>query len=241
MNHFSEQKQEMAKPLKPPSSLKESDKLFKQKENINFLINIELFAIYRFQIPDGQFISRYIFLCQWADDNKNIPISCCKNTANIQWHSMDAILYDIKQENRPLMDRFWGYEIIQACTVLFQQQQGNIAMTSFISPQIQEFNSNEVLKYLSRSSANLNEQRNSTQSFSQMLHEAKFTEKDVIKIYCDYVQHCFPSAAMTYCSFNEYFTRIGILQFDDISMRHIFRYFILISVCLFVLIFFLEH
>lgn len=209
----------------PPSANVQQSEASSEKESTPFLGNIQLYSIYRFQIPDGQFISRYIFLAQWLGDRKCTPaLACCTDTATIQWLSVEAILQEAKQDTaRQLMDRFWGYEIVQACQTLQQQHQaGNLA--SFSSPQIQEFNSNEVLKYLTRQPVSPSgQQRNSSASFSQMLHEAKFAEKDVIKIYCDYVQHCFPSAAMTYCSFYEYFTKIGFSQFDEASLRHIFR------------------
>lgn len=198
---------------------RDPDKAPDKRESVPFLSNYQLFSIYRFQIPSGQFVTRYIYLAQWAVDPKTsgTPISCCKDTANLQWLSIEAIVQESKQGSLQLMDQFWGYEIIMACPIL-QQMAVQGSPGHFTMPLISEFASVEVMKYLSRQ-----RQGNASASFSQMLQEAKFAEKDVLKIYCDYVQHCFPSATMTYCSFYEYFTKIGFLQFDDASLRHIFR------------------
>ena len=161
-------------------------------------------------------------MAQWSVDPKaNLPISCCKDTAKIQWISLAAILEEMKlNQNRQLMDSFWGYEVVQVATPLQQMHQGTLV--NFTSPQLEEFTSTEVMKYLSSERTNT-----PTALFSQMLHEAKFTEKDVIKVYCDYVQHCYPSGTMTFCSFCEYFTKIGFIPFDDASLRSIFRYVLL--------------
>lgn len=216
---------------------------------VSFLANFQLFSTYRFQIPDGEVINRYIYLAQWTvggsseSPSKHSPgpspppassppttsasvPRCCKDTSNVQWISIDSIVAEARQNSpvQPLLDHLWGYEVAMVAPAL-QLQSPPVGTSSlqqqslpYVTPVLQEFSSSEVMKYLSRQ-----RQNHSTASFCQMLHEAKFTEADVIKIYCDYVQHCFPSATMTFCSFYEYFTKISFLQFDDGSLRNVFR------------------
>ena len=185
------------------------------------MTNVQLFDIYRLHIPDGQFISRYTFLAHWNKAESNVK--CCKDTANIQWHSMESIIQDYKQGSSiHILDRIWGYEVVTCAAKLQQLHSGKL--NHLKSPIIQEFTSSEVLKYISRNPSTPTNTRNSSSNlFVHHLHGAKFTEKDVIKIYCDFIQQCYPSMNMTYCSFSEYINKIGFLQFDENTLRNIFR------------------
>lgn len=136
-----------------------------KNEAVTFLEGIQLFNISRFQIPDGQFISRYIFTANWSVVPKEAKprVSCCRDTANIQWHAIEEILKDSKlSSQQPLMDRLWGYEVITLAAALQELQKG--AQLHF--PQIQEFTSAEVLSKFRPNSACV-----------EMLTESKFTEK----------------------------------------------------------------
>lgn len=197
------------------SEIEESLKLDKKDIDGTFLSQVQLYNIYRLQIPDGQFVSRYIFLANWSLKDNPHKIQCCKDTANIQWHLLDSIGQNVRQ----VLDRVWGYEVAQ-CVVSLQQLQKSGAK-NFKAPQIQEFTCSEVLKYISRYSSSRSP---SSSLFTGLLNDAKFSERDVIKIFCDYIQHCYPSTNMTFCSFNDYFNRIGLGTGEEASMRNIFRF-----------------
>ncbi|KPM06823.1 serine/threonine protein phosphatase-like protein 6 [Sarcoptes scabiei] len=104
----------------------------------NFLKNVQLYSIYRFQLPDGLFISR------------------------------ESVQYQ--------------------------------------SPKIFELNSDDIMKYFHRKiSSKLDKSKTVDDQLSLLMIESKFTENDVVKIYSDFVQHCFPAMHMPFCSFLEYF------------------------------------
>lgn len=193
-----------------------------------FLNNLELNNIYRFQIPDGQFISRFIFMATWAADQEEPnKITCCKDTANIVWVAIESILnmnnVNKSQSNMSVIDCIWGYEVIKYAIIfngiIKASNNATFTQPAHGTPTIRELTGHEVMKYFNNSARS----NPSNKAFVELLTNAKYKEKDVVKIYCDFVQHCFPSMSMTYCSFSEYLRKLGITQFDDTTLRRIFQ------------------
>lgn len=170
-----------------------------------FLKNIQLYSIYRFQIPDGQFISRYIFLAYWSGLDSSLP--CCKDNDNIKWVKLENFTSDQQSQ---FSDLIWDTELYVIASKLLQPHQ-------LIKPIIIEFTSNEFFKCVGHFSASLRSIN------AQLLSDVKFVEKDIIKIYCDFVQHCFPSKNMTFCSFNEYFNKVNLIKCDAINLKQVFK------------------
>ena len=201
---------------KPTPTSKDSNKAAKPKDSsANFLTNFQLYNIHRAQIPDGQFVSRYIFLAQWnGSDSK---FTCCKDNASIRWLSLAEVM-----GSKKISDTFWGNEIQMTASVLNELHLNKIPSAKF--PNISEFTSSEVLKYTTNTSAVSAPNRPTTANQTMiMLCDAKFNEKDVIKVYCEYVQHCYPSANMTYCAFTEYINKMDFLPNDENIIRSVYR------------------
>lgn len=164
-------------------------------------------------------------MATWAADaTEPNRITCCKDTANIMWVAIEAVLSvnNTGKSDGTVMDRIWGYEVIKYAIIFNGMISANANTSTAMghgTPTIREFTSHEVMKYFNGSAranpANL--------AFIDLLSQAKYSEKNIVKIYCDYVQHCFPSMSMTYCSFSEYFSKLGITQFDDVTLRRIFQ------------------
>ncbi|KAF7488631.1 Serine/threonine-protein phosphatase PP1 isozyme 3 [Sarcoptes scabiei] len=175
----------------------------------NFLKNVQLYSIYRFQLPDGLFISRYIFLADWSGLDSEVV--CCKQTANFHWIKLKTILAESKPYGSPpsslsksIVQKFWGNEIEQCSHLLNQLKPGE--SVQYQSPKIFELNSDDIMKYFHRKiSSKLDKSKTVVDQLSLLMIESKFTENDVVKIYSDFVQHCFPAMHMPFCSFLEYF------------------------------------
>ncbi len=241
----------------------------------SFLRDHSLFSIYRYQIPDGQYISRYIFTAKWevvaqakkteegnqttSTTTKEAPkktqaavtlLSCCTDTPHISWVPVEEVLKQAEAGAGPLFDRLWGYEVVVLAEVLQKQiadeaaagQPGAAAISTPTAPQIQEFTSGEVLRFVPRPPPPTSSSANGTSStspstptsrsglihaaYTALLAEAKFTEKDIVKVYGDYVQHCHPSSSMTAAAFADYLGRkLGFRQVDESTMKALFRTF----------------
>lgn len=187
---------------------------------------VMLHSIYRIQIPDGEFITRIIYLARWRGSDKN----CCRNTNNIKWVPLNLI-YDFANgilqprtdETFLSLNRFWGSEVISYAS--------NLKITKFSSGnqlmQVNEQTSAEVFKYVQRKTGDAKQKpKNKTLDlFSQFLADAHFGEMDAVKIYSDFVQHCYPSINMSFVSFNDYCQRIGLASYLDerISLKNVFK------------------
>lgn len=228
----------------------------------SFLTDYALFSIFRYQIPDGQFISRYIFMAKWAGEKTAVSatktegtssksskkkvvkqMSCCTDTANICWVSLKELVKQASEAGgvaTPLMDRLWGYEVIALAEALLKQHQQQQNMEPIL-PQIQEFMSAEVLRYVPKPPPPTPTPGNGEtppatppvtrsslirSATTSLLAEAKFTEADVVKVYGDYVQHCHPSSSMSLPAFADYIGRkLAFRQYDEAAMRALFRTF----------------
>ncbi|XP_027199168.2 uncharacterized protein LOC113793351 [Dermatophagoides pteronyssinus] len=199
---------------KPTSDNNNKSTSSKSKETLaKILTNVQLYNIHRSQIPDGQFVSRYIFLAQWNNSNPNY--TCCKENAHIKWLPLAEAI-----NSKKIADILWGNEVNMTATVLNELHLNKPVSNKF--PNISEFTSSEVLKYTTSTTISPNRSATTNQTLV-MLSDAKFTEKDVIKVYCEFIQHCYPSANMTYCAFAEYINKMDLLTNDENIIRSVYR------------------
>ncbi|KAI2809360.1 hypothetical protein BLOT_000509 [Blomia tropicalis] len=193
-------------------------------EGILLFEKIALHSNYRVQIPNGEFIDRLVYLARWKQSDKN----CCRNTAHVQWlpiniaaesaTSMKAYILQnpIPSNHIPYMDtitRFWGWEICE-----FAELNRLDKVKQLLN--VFEYTSEHVLKYVRPSSCN--EMSPHERSVVQFISDSHYTEVDVLKMYCDFVQHCFPSINMCYCSFKDYCSKISI-GIEERNVRDTFR------------------
>lgn len=214
---------------------------------------IMLHSITRIQIPDGEFITRLVYLARWKASDKN----CCRNTSNIKWLPLNMIcdssissstlmktstnssslkntsnMANVASNDKnfshyqTLMGRFWGSEVVTYAAYLKTTKITTMGQLM----QVTEQTSSEVFKYVNRvcdKQVSSDKTRNKTLDlFSQFLSDAKFTEMDVVKIYSDFVQHCYPSLNMSFVSFQDYCQRIKMASYFDeknISFKNIFK------------------
>ena len=106
------------------------------------------------------------------------------------------------------IERLWGPE-----PYLY----GEEAMKSSVTNrEIVEFSLDDAMMYVPHEPPRNKEE--------EMLKSAIFTEKDINKLYSDFIQHCFPSHFMSYPSFVDYMSKIG-WNSTDIRLHSIFRAF----------------
>lgn len=179
---------------------------------------IVLQSIHRIQIPNGEFIERLVYMARWKATDKN----CCRNTANVKWIPVSvasdrsalcsgtASKLAANGSYADLLSRFWGSEVAEYAE-LCKAEKKNLHLLS-----VTEHTTDQVFKYSNSSDA--------PAEIVQFISESKFTEADVIKVYCDFVQHCYPSVNMSFASFTDYFAKIGLSgQFTEHSLRATFR------------------
>lgn len=171
---------------------------FAQMNQVPFT-NPEPINILRIQLPQVlSFVSRITYAVRIAKDTQ---WQCCQNDKRIQWFPAE----DVMQGN---VERLWGPE-----PYLY----GEEAMKSSVTNrEIVEFSLDDAMMYVPHETPRNKEE--------EMLKSAIFTEKDISKLYSDFIQHCFPSHFMSYPSFVDYMSKIGWSS-TDIRLHSIFRAF----------------
>ncbi|RWS01200.1 Calcineurin-like protein phosphoesterase [Dinothrombium tinctorium] len=158
----------------------------------------ELMHLLRLQLPNlGRFIIRIVYKATVNSDL--IGFVCCQNDRRIEWISAD----DVMNGN---VERLWGPD-----PYLFY----NKSMKSF-NLEIEEFSVDDAMKFLPQEPCRNKEQ--------EMVKSSAFKQKEALKIYSDFVQHCYPSNFMSYVSFVDYMTKLGWTS-TDIRLYPTFRAF----------------
>ena len=162
---------------------------------------IVLHSVHRIQIPTGEFIERLIYMVRWCSSDNH----CCKNTAKIKWIPISTVRGKMPSE---AAKRFWGSEVAEYAELL---EEKNLQLL-----RVAEQTIDQVFKYI-----------NSTEAPPEIVNfvtDSKFSEADAVKLYSDFVQHCFPAINMSFASFADYFAKVGLAAcFDDAAQRAIFR------------------
>ncbi len=163
----------------------------------------ELLHILRLQVPQYfDFITRVTFTAELSYDSK-YPTNCCENTKNISWFSHSEFSTNQIKE-------LWGPEPSVFVDALMSQQLERGTYT--------EYTMREVLKFSPRDQPKTYQE--------ELLKSAGFQEKDIVKLFADFIQHCYPSQYMSYLSFNDYMTRFGTsLSNSDGVSQSLFRAF----------------
>ncbi|XP_074596477.1 uncharacterized protein LOC141851628 [Brevipalpus obovatus] len=161
----------------------------------------ELIHIFRLQIPHFcQFVTRVTFLSQLTHEDKT-PSSCCQANKSIQWFSAE----DLTNQNIPDL---WGPE---PCVF------GEAFLHSAIEKgAYTEYTLRDAMRYMPR---------DSPKTFQdEMLKSANFQEKDIQRLYSEFIQHCYPSQYMVFPSFVDYMSRIG-WPANDPDLENVYRAF----------------
>lgn len=163
----------------------------------------ELIHVFRLQMPTiCKFVTRVTFFTQLTHDEKHQGnLSCCQNTKTIQWYSAA----DVTSQNIPDL---WGPEPSVFGEAFLQNSIEKGAYT--------EYTLRDAMKFLPRDTPKT--------FYDEMLKSANFQEKDVARIYSDFVQHCYPSQYMVIPSFIDYMAKIG-WQATDPELINMYRAF----------------
>ncbi|RWS07206.1 Calcineurin-like protein phosphoesterase [Dinothrombium tinctorium] len=160
----------------------------------------ELIQILRIQLPHLQrFITRITFACRVT--HNTTEWICCQNDNRIHWINAD----DVMNGN---VERLWGPEPY----LLGEKAFAGVNTAR----EIVEVSLEDAMCFLPRNPPRTKEE--------EMLKSAVFLEKDILKLYSDFLQHCFPSQYMSYASFIDFMARIGWHP-TDIRLHPIFRAF----------------
>lgn len=155
----------------------------------------KLIEVYRLQLPQSaNFVIRLMYFIKLSPNSSNKNFKCCQDTDQIVWVSNSTIA---KNELRYV----WGPEIFNFCRWITHPGRQKVRENGI------EF----ALYYLPRDQAKNPEE--------EMLKTAKMTEKDVERLYGDYIDHCFPSFYMTVWSFKVYMVKYKFEQNDKKLVR----------------------
>lgn len=143
--------------------------------------------VLRIQMPHTLgFITRLTYYIQL---NENSDFKCCRNSKRIKWISLDHILNQDVQY-------LWGPELVDFSRLICRPT----------TPQVIEYSLEEAFLFVPRDPP-----RNPEEG---MLKSINITEKDVERLYIDFIEHCFPSFSMTLDSFKAYMAKYGFEKSD---------------------------
>lgn len=174
------------------------------KHEEHTLDDVKLTCITRLALPQGGFVIRNIYFAKWINQN-----SCCKSTYRIMWVPINQVKY---------VERLWGSEVITFSVQAEEYFNGKKVKVTVI-----EKTSKEVLKYTVQDNKTI-DLSTFTGLYTDMLHKALIRKKEIITIYIEFTQHCYPSLDMSFTSFCEYMIKINYILQEQL-LKGIFRAF----------------
>uniref|UniRef100_T1K9T8 Serine/threonine-protein phosphatase n=1 Tax=Tetranychus urticae TaxID=32264 RepID=T1K9T8_TETUR len=161
----------------------------------------ELIHIFRLQVPDFcQFVTRVTFLSQLTHEEKSSG-NCCQPNKTLHWFSADDVI------NQNVAD-LWGPEPCVFGEAFLHNAIEKGAYT--------EYTMRDAMRYMTR---------DPPKTFQdEMLKSANFADKDINRLYSEFIQHCYPSQYMVFPSFVDYMSRIGWPAADR-DLENVYRAF----------------
>ncbi|KPM08795.1 Calcineurin-like protein phosphoesterase [Sarcoptes scabiei] len=166
------------------------------KENSPFQM-YHCLQVLRLQLPRTmKFLTRLIYYFKLKSDVPNFD--CCQDIAHLKWYPFESI-------NKNMIANLWGPELIYF-----------VHRNPYRPTSINEYSLEEAFLYVPRDPPrNLEE---------DMLKSLRITEKDVERVYEDFLEHCFPSFSLTIVSFKSYMKKHGFEK-NDVRLEKFFRAF----------------
>lgn len=157
--------------------------------------NPEIIHIFRLQIPYlRQFIVRYTFLVVLESK------PCCENTKELVWMTSKQM----KEGNH----KMWGPEPYAFYTQFDSKKP--------VKTYIQEYDLRDPIRLATRG--------NKPSPSQLLISQVGLDKDDLFKWYAEFIQHCWPSQAMSLLSFHNYMTAIGYYR-DDNAKKEAVHYF----------------
>lgn len=152
------------------------DLFLKLKEQPPF-IEKHLLDVFQIQLPHTlNTVTRLIWYVSFNQHMQQNPdFKCCKDTAMLQWIDQK----DLDEQNPNVLEFLWGNEPLEKLLIVETSLQEKQTPYSVFD----EYSLDIAFKYAP------NEQ--------QLLSSANLSEKDVERLFGDFLAHCFPSASMT--------------------------------------------
>lgn len=148
-------------------------------------------------------ISRRIFATELTHDTKHVT-DCCQESARGQWMKVE----DVKSSAN-----VWGPE-----PGIFAEL---IASATLHKIEVNvEYTVKDILKFSPKDPPRTYQE--------EMVKSGGFTESDIFKLFGDYAQHTFPSQYMSVQAFDNYLSRIGLVESNssqDRNLSGLFRAF----------------
>ncbi|RWS08203.1 Calcineurin-like protein phosphoesterase [Dinothrombium tinctorium] len=161
----------------------------------------EMIHLFRIQLPSiARFATRVTYFTQLTHDTK-YPTNCCQSNKTVSWFSAQ----DVMSHNVP---ELWGPEPYVFCEAFLNNNIDKGAYT--------EYTLRDAMKYTARDPPKTYQ--------DEMLKSANFTERDIAKIYGEFIQHCYPSHFMVFNSFADYMKKIGWGS-NDLDLPSTYRAF----------------
>lgn len=147
--------------------------------------NVECMHMLRFQLTQTlQFITRLIYHIRLDENHHNEHFKCCHNSDRLEW-------IDRKDIVEGKVEHCYGPELVEFTARL----------NSKIELCVSEFSLKEAFIYVPRNPpGNLEE---------ELLSSVVITEKDIARLYDDFIDHNFPSFYQSFDSFLDYMTKYG--------------------------------
>ncbi|XP_075588482.1 uncharacterized protein LOC124494289 isoform X3 [Dermatophagoides farinae] len=150
-------------------------------------------------------------ITQFIHLQSNHRKNCCENTMRVNW----IALADIRARK---IDKIWGPEIYQMVQMLLTLESSSSSLSTKIIEEIPLSNALGLLK------------QTNTEEFYALEHfNLANDHAAIIKIYGNFIKHCYPSTMMSYESFRSYFIKNGDPSLDKDRLLPLFRSFISIN------------
>ena len=149
------------------------------------------------------YITRLIFYSRIDPNHKNPSFKCCTDSDRITWIPL-VFLETVRGFGEP----FWGPELFEFTSAIKQMRPP--------MQKIHEFSLAMAYTILPRDPPG--------NDMEEMLSTAGVTGNDVARLYSDFIEHCFPSFAMSIYSFKHYMIKYGLVKNEN-DMIRLFRAF----------------
>ncbi|KAJ6217351.1 hypothetical protein RDWZM_008508 [Blomia tropicalis] len=153
--------------------------------------------VLRIQLPHTLgFVTRLIYFVQLSPSTGFV---CCQNSKRIKWLSINDIINE-------RVEYMFGPELIDFIKLVLKP----------ITQKVTEYSLEEAFFFVPRDPP-----RNPEEAMLKSIH---ITEKDVERVYADFIEHCFPSFNQTFESFKCYISKYGF-DINSIRLQSLFRAF----------------
>ena len=177
--------------------------------------------VLRVQMPHTLgFITRLIYYIELTGANSGGAFRCCTNSGRLKWHTLTSLTTTATTtttgESAAAVAGLWGPEAVDFAKQIAGRNGGTGNNTAAFQQEIAEYSLEEAFLYVPRDPP-----RNLEESMLKSIH---ITEKDVERLYADFLDHCFPSFYMAAESFRCYMAKYGFER-ADARMGALFRSF----------------